>query len=77
MLPQSLLVDAVRGLGYAFKTETRSRRVYKQQGGTNRVLLPKTKLISEDNFRSILGAAGASSEAVDSLIASCRQDDES
>ena len=75
MIPQSRLVDVIRNFGYTFKTETRSRMVYKERGGTNRVMIPKTKTVTETYVASVLIQIGMSLVEARAFVASCRQEE--
>ncbi len=74
MIPRSRLVEELRGRGYTFKAETRACLVYKQRGGTNRIMVPRTKTVTETYVKSAFAQAGASPEETAAFIASCRQE---
>ena len=76
LLPQSLLVDALRSLGYRFaKKETRKSKLFRMTGGTGRVYVPKTKYVEMTDFVSTLSQAGATRDQIDAFIELCRQEE--
>ncbi len=73
MVPNESLINAVRSQGFSFKRQTDRMAVYKQRGGTKRVLIRRNASHDEIYAREILRTAGMPDADIEKFLTACRQ----
>ena len=73
LIPQSRFIETLRELGYTFKVQRRTHMLYRRRGSTNRVAVPRQRLLAEDYVRTTLRRVGAAAEQIEALIESSRR----
>ena len=68
MVQRSNLINALRRLGYKYKDQTKRMMLYKKEGSTERVAVPKNRLVMPEQVRSILRQAAMLHEDVERFI---------
>lgn len=70
MVPNDALINVLRRkLNYTFKRQTERVNVYKERGGTRRVLVKKNAWHTPEYARSILRSAGMNEEDIERFLA--------
>ena len=68
MVQRSNIINVLRRLGYKYKDQTKRMTLYKKEGSTQRVLIPRSSLVMPEQARSILRQAGMPDEEVERFI---------
>lgn len=71
MIPTPKLINALRLLGYRYKTQTERVELHKKSGSTNRVEVRKRDYQDVDTARATLRRAGMDANEIEKFIAEC------
>lgn len=73
-VPQRRLITEIESEGYAFSSETKRQKTFRQRGGTHHISIRKTVMVEGLTARSILRQAGRSPDQIETFIKSCQED---
>lgn len=68
MVQRRNLINALRRLGYAYKDQTKRTMLYKKEGSTERVTVPRGRSVMPEEARSILRQASMPHEDIERFI---------
>ena len=68
MVPNDSLINALRGLGYRYKTQTDRMWVYKKTGGNHRVFIRRNRHHTPDLVRILLKQANMAPEEIERFV---------
>lgn len=72
MATREQVINKIKEMGYRFKRDAWRVSVFKKQGGTHRIEVPKRDIISDEWVRGAFRQAGMSAEEITSFLRQAR-----
>jgi hypothetical protein len=72
MATREQVINKLRAAGYRFKRDAWRVSIFKKQGGTHRIEVPKRDILDEEWVRAAFRQADITREEIDEFLRQCR-----
>lgn len=72
MVRRDALINKIRDLGYAFKSQQKRTYLWRQKNGTHYIHVPKADLLEDEFVTSVLRQAGVAEEDILSFLGAAK-----